>query len=103
MPLMTRFCEWHHSMPWLQSDGIIGERSSAYDSLRLKKQVRSGLVQVEAGKMTITITLPNEIELPLQRKAEAEHRSVEEVALAILATALEADQAFPTPQQVVAK
>lgn len=45
----------------------------------------------------------NEIGLPLQRKAEAQHRSVEEVALAILASALEADQAFPTPEQVVAK
>jgi len=39
--------------------------------------------------MTVTITLPDEIAVPLEREAVAQQRSPAEVALAILSAALE--------------
>ncbi len=53
--------------------------------------------------MGITITLPDNIAVRLQRKADAQHLSVKEVALDILETVLEAESAFPTPETVVSK
>jgi plasmid stability protein len=55
------------------------------------------------AKMAITITLPDEIEIQLQRKAQGQHLSVEELALEILGHALETEEPFPTPEEVVAK
>ena len=53
--------------------------------------------------MAVTITLTDEIETELQNKAEAQKRSVEDLALEILGTALEAEAAFPLLEEVVAK
>ena len=53
--------------------------------------------------MTLTITLPNEIVTRLEHKAHEQHRSVEAVALDLLARALQGEEAYPTPEQVVAK
>lgn len=51
----------------------------------------------------VTITLPHEIHVQLQRKAEAQHRSLEEVALEILGDALGMKGTFLSPEEVVAK
>jgi hypothetical protein len=53
--------------------------------------------------MSITITLPDEIEVQLQRAAESQCRSLEEVALDILANAAGAGSAAATPEDIVAK
>ena len=53
--------------------------------------------------MEVAITLPDGIVMSLQRRAEVEHRSIEELAVDILANALEADDSFPTPEEVVAR
>ena len=53
--------------------------------------------------MAVTITLPDEMETKLQHKAQTQHRSVEELALDILGSALEQEEGFPTPEEVVAK
>jgi plasmid stability protein len=53
--------------------------------------------------MTITITLPDQLEAQLQREAAAQQRSVEEVALAILSEALDQERTGPTLEDVVAK
>jgi plasmid stability protein len=53
--------------------------------------------------MTVTITLPDDVKAQLQREAEAQDRSVEEVALGILSGALRPASAFPAPEDVVAK
>lgn len=53
--------------------------------------------------MAVTITLTDEIETELQNKAEAQKRSVEDLVLEILGTALEAEAAFPLLEEVVAK
>lgn len=42
--------------------------------------------------MPITITLPTELETQLQRKAQAQNRSVEELALDLLTEALEVEE-----------
>jgi hypothetical protein len=49
------------------------------------------------------ITIPNEIERKLQRKADKERRSMEQVILDLLANALDDDPAFPSPEEVVAR
>ena len=56
-----------------------------------------------SSKMSITITLPDEVQLQLQRAAEVQQRSVEEVAVDILSGAMEMDAALPTPEEVVAR
>ncbi len=53
--------------------------------------------------MTVTITLPDEIETHLKRKARMQYLSVEELALEILSNALEMQESFPSPEEVVAK
>lgn len=53
--------------------------------------------------MTITITLPDELESLLQRKAQSQHLSAEELALEILGYALETEEPFLSPKAVVAK
>lgn len=53
--------------------------------------------------MAIMITMPNEIERKLRRKAEKERRSMEQVILDLLTTALEDDAPFPSPEEVVAR
>ena len=53
--------------------------------------------------MAVTITLSDEIETQLHRKAEVQHLSVEELALEILGRALKTAELFPTPGEVVAK
>jgi plasmid stability protein len=53
--------------------------------------------------MSITITLPHEIGAQLERRASAQRLSVERLALDILSDALEAEESFPTPEEVVAK
>ncbi len=54
-------------------------------------------------KMSITITLPDDVQAQLQRAAESQRRSVEEVALDILADAAGAGPAGSTPEEVVAR
>ena len=51
--------------------------------------------------MTLSITLPNELVDQLQREAQAQQRSVQDVALDILAQAL--GEVGLTPEEVVAK
>jgi plasmid stability protein len=53
--------------------------------------------------MTVMITIPHEIERKLQRKAEKERRSMEQVILDLLTNALENDSASPSPEEVVAR
>jgi hypothetical protein len=53
--------------------------------------------------MSITITLPDDVEAQLQRAAESQNRSLEEVALDILANAAGAGPAASTPEEVVAR
>ena len=43
------------------------------------------------------------METKLQHKAQTQHRSVEELALDMLGSALEQEEGFPTPEVVVAK
>ncbi len=51
--------------------------------------------------MSITITLPEEIESRLQRKAEMQHRSIEEVAIDLLHSVLEQEDVGPSLDQVI--
>jgi plasmid stability protein len=53
--------------------------------------------------MSLRITLPDKIEAKLRRKAKAKRLSVEELALAILNGALEAEEAYAEPEEVVMK
>jgi hypothetical protein len=53
--------------------------------------------------MSITITLPDEVQAQLQRAAESQRRSLEELAQDILANAAEAESAAPTAEEIVAK
>ena len=53
--------------------------------------------------MSITITLPDDVQAQLQRAAESQRRSLEEVALDILANAAGAGPAVSTPEEVVAR
>ena len=53
--------------------------------------------------MAITITLPNKIETLLQREAQEQQVSAEELALEILGEALEKEETFPSLKEVVAK
>lgn len=52
--------------------------------------------------MRLTITLPNHLAEQLQRKAEEEKLTAEEVAINLLEEALE-ELWWPTPEEVVAK
>ena len=53
--------------------------------------------------MSITITLPEEIEARLQRKAETQQRSVEEVAIDLLNSIVEQDESVPRLGEIVRK
>ncbi|MCZ7571402.1 MAG: Arc family DNA-binding protein [Ardenticatenaceae bacterium] len=53
--------------------------------------------------MAITITLPEEIESKLQRRAETQHRSIEELALDILNDALQQEESVHSLDDVVAR
>lgn len=53
--------------------------------------------------MTVIITMPEEIENQLQRKAEKEQLSLEEFILEVLTDTLESETPFPTPEEVVAR
>jgi hypothetical protein len=53
--------------------------------------------------MSITITLPDDVQAQLQRAAELQRRSLEEVALDVLAGAAGAGPAGFTPEEVVAR
>jgi hypothetical protein len=53
--------------------------------------------------MSITITLPDDVEAQLQRAADSQRRSLEEVAADILANAAGAGTAASTPEEVVAR
>lgn len=53
--------------------------------------------------LTITMTLPDEIEEQLRQEAAMQQQSVEEFVLAILLNSLHVQDFFPTPEQVVAK
>ena len=53
--------------------------------------------------MAVTITLPDEMETQLQRKAERQNLSVEELALDILDHALGTEEPFPSPEEGVAE
>ncbi len=53
--------------------------------------------------MAVTITLTDALEERLRREAETQHRSLEELVLSLLSSALEADEPFPTPETVVEK
>ena len=52
--------------------------------------------------MAVTITLTDALEKRLKREAEVQHRSVEELALAILSRVLDMEET-PSPEAVVAK
>ncbi len=53
--------------------------------------------------MAITITLPNKIETLLQREAQEQQLSAEELALEILGEALKKEETFLSLEEVVAK
>lgn len=53
--------------------------------------------------MSLTITLPEPLTLALQTRAAQEHKSVVDLALKLLADALEADDDFPTLEEIVAQ
>lgn len=53
--------------------------------------------------MSITITLPDEVHSQLQRAAEVQRRSVEEIVADILSSAMHNDSELPTPEEVVAR
>ena len=59
--------------------------------------------RIELYLMSITVTLPDDVQAQLQRAAESQRRSLEEVALDILTNAAEAGPAVPTPEEVVAR
>ena len=52
--------------------------------------------------MTITLPLTGNLAERLQSEAAAQHISVEELALNILYDALDVEETFPTPEEVVA-
>ncbi len=52
--------------------------------------------------MAMTITVPDNVEVQLQRQAKAQHRSAEDVALGILHDALAGMAVFPPTDAVVA-
>ena len=52
--------------------------------------------------MTMTITVPENLEVQLQQQAKAQHRSAEDVAVGILRDALEGMTVFPSIDDVVA-
>lgn len=51
--------------------------------------------------MTITITIPKEMEPKLQRQAEKEQRSVQDVAINLLDVLLNEEDVFPSLEEVV--
>jgi plasmid stability protein len=53
--------------------------------------------------MNINITMPQEMEKRLKRKAESERRSMEQVIIELLNDALETESTFPSPEEVVAR
>ena len=53
--------------------------------------------------VSITVTLPDGVQAQLQRAAESQRRSLEEVALDILANAAGAASAVSTPEEIVAR
>ena len=53
--------------------------------------------------MATTITVPDSLEVQLQQQAQAQHRSVEAVALDLLREALEAATLYPSVEDVVAQ
>jgi len=53
--------------------------------------------------MTVTITLPQNLEAQLKQKAQIQKSSIEEMVLEILDRALTADNDAPSPENVVAK
>ena len=53
--------------------------------------------------MSLTITLPEPLTLALQTRAAQEHKSVVDLALKLLADALEEDDDFPTLEEIVAQ
>ena len=53
--------------------------------------------------MTVTITLPQNLEAQLKRKARIQKSSIEEMVLEILDSALAADNTPPSLEDVVAK
>ena len=53
--------------------------------------------------MAVTITLPDELAVHLQRVAAEQHLSLEETAMVILRSALDNGRFFPTLEQLVAK
>lgn len=53
--------------------------------------------------MSLTITLPEPLTLALQNRAAQEHKSVVDLALKLLADALDADDDFPTLEEIVAQ
>jgi len=53
--------------------------------------------------MTVTITVPDDMEKQLQRKAEREHLSVEELILELLGHALGTERYSQSPEEVVVK
>jgi hypothetical protein len=53
--------------------------------------------------MNVTITMPSEMERKLKRKAEKEHRPLEQVIVDLLAEALAMENAFPSPEDIVAR
>ena len=53
--------------------------------------------------MTVTITLPQNIETQLKRKAKTLQLSIEEMELEILGNALTIEPVFSSPEDVVAK
>lgn len=52
--------------------------------------------------MTVTINLPGDVEVQLKRKAKAQDRSIEELAVDILTEAVGSEHDLPTPEDVVA-
>jgi plasmid stability protein len=53
--------------------------------------------------MAVMITLPDELEARLKRRAKGLRLSLENLVLEILGRAVGADEYFPTPEEVVAK
>ena len=53
--------------------------------------------------MSITITMPDEIGVQLERKAKKERLSIEELALKLLQRVLQTDETFPSLEDVVAQ
>jgi plasmid stability protein len=53
--------------------------------------------------MTLTITLPEPLTLALKQRAAQEHRPPVDLALKLLADALEEEEDFPTLEEIVAQ